>query len=245
MVQRTGRDGTARSLAGSSSESAMTDFDQQRRNMVESQVRPSDITDRRIVRAMLEVPRERFVPKAFAPIAYIDGPVPVVAGQSGREGRHLLPPRTFAKLIQLAEVGPECLVLDAACATGYSTAVLARLAGRVVALESDRSLAQEATRQLQALGVSNAVLIEGAVAEGARAKGPFDVVLLNGAVPAVPPSLLEQLEDGGRLVAMLTEGPLCRAHLWRRTGEAVDCQPAFEGAAARLPGFEVPAGFVF
>jgi protein-L-isoaspartate(D-aspartate) O-methyltransferase len=230
---------------GELQQNAMTDFDQQRRNMVESQVRPSDITDRRIVRAMLELPRERFVPKAFESIAYIDGPVPVVAGQSGREGRHLLPPRTFAKLIQLAEVGPECVVLDAACATGYSTAVLARLAGRVVAVEPDRSLAQEAARHLQALGISNAVVTEGAVADGARANAPFDVILLNGAVPAVPPSLLAQLNDGGRLVAMLSEGPLCRAHIWRRTGEAVDRQPAFEGGAARLPGFEVPAGFVF
>jgi protein-L-isoaspartate(D-aspartate) O-methyltransferase len=223
----------------------MTDFELQRRNMVESQVWPSDITDRRIVRAMLEVPRESFVPKAFASIAYVDGPVPVLVGQSGRDGRHLLPPRTFAKLVQLAEVGPESLVLDVACATGYSTAVLARLAGRVVAVEPDRGLAQETTRQLQALGAGNAMVIEGAIADGAKSEAPFDVILLNGAVPAVPPALLAQLGDGGRLVAMLVEGPLCRAHLWRRAGQATDCQPAFEGAAARLPGFDMPAGFVF
>jgi protein-L-isoaspartate(D-aspartate) O-methyltransferase len=123
--------------------------------------------------------------------------------------------------------------------------VLARLAARVVALEPDRALAQEARRQLQALGMENAVVIEGAIADGARAEAPFDAILLNGAVPDVPPSLLAQLKDGGRLVAMVSEGPLCRARLWRRTGEAVDSQPAFEGAAARLPGFEVPVGFVF
>jgi protein-L-isoaspartate(D-aspartate) O-methyltransferase len=222
----------------------MTDFGRQRLNMVESQVRPSDITDRRIISAMLEVPREVFVPNAFAPIAYSDGPVPVARPDGGAE-RHLLPPRTFAKLVQLAEIGPESVVLDVGCATGYSTAVLARLAGRVVAVEAEPALAQEAERLLGKLGTGNAVVIESAAGEGAPAEGPFDAILLNGAVPAVAPALLDQLADGGRLVAMLREGPLCRAHVWRRGGKAVDRRPSFEGDAAPLPGFEVPAGFVF
>lgn len=226
----------------------MTDFNVQRLNMVESQVRPSDVTDQRIIRAMLEVPRERFVPAEFAAIAYFDGPVPAAApGAKGRtpgESRYLLPARTFAKLVQLAEVGPSSTVLDVGCATGYSTAVLARLAQRVVALESDRDLARAATATLQGLGVGNAEVVEGALAAGVPAEGRFDVVLLNGAVPAVPPALLEQIADGGRLVAMLHQGPVCRAHLWRRSGKVVDCQPGFDGAAAPLPGFEVPLEFV-
>jgi len=223
----------------------MTNFSLQRLNMVESQVRPSDITDRRIVRAMLEVPREAFVPKEFATIAYIDDPAPVLASPDGGGARYLLPPRSFAKLVQLAEVGPDCVVLDVGCATGYSAAVLARMARRVVAVESEPGLAREAARNLRELGTGNAVVIEGPLADGAPAEGPFDAILLNGAVPAVAPALLEQLGDGGRLVAMLCEGPLHRAHVWRRGGKVIDQRPAFEGAAARLPGFEVPAGFVF
>jgi protein-L-isoaspartate(D-aspartate) O-methyltransferase len=223
----------------------MTDFRLQRLNMVESQIRPSDVTDQRIIRAMLEVPRERFVPADVAAIAYIDDPVPLAPRSAGGEPRSLLPPRTFAKLVQLAEVGPQSVVLDIGCATGYSAAVLARLAARVVALEADHGLAQQAAATLKDLGSGNAVVIEGPLAAGAPTRGPFDAILLNGAVPAVAPALLDQLADGGRLVVVLRQGPLCRAHVWRRTGKVVDCQPAFEAAAATLPGFEEPAEFVF
>jgi protein-L-isoaspartate(D-aspartate) O-methyltransferase len=223
----------------------MTDHRLQRLNMVESQVRPSDITDRRIIQAMLDVPRELFVPREFATIAYIDDPAPVVARADGRQARYLLPPRTFAKLMQLAEVEPKSAVLDVGCATGYSTAVLAKVAGRVVAVEVERRLAQEAARILRESGASNAVVIQGPLAEGAPDEGPFDIILLNGAVPAVPPALLDQLADGGRLVAMLNEGPVCRAHVWRRGGGTVDRRSAFEGAASGLPGFEAQARFVF
>jgi protein-L-isoaspartate(D-aspartate) O-methyltransferase len=223
----------------------MTDFRLQRLNMVESQVRPSDITDRRIVRAMLEVPRELFVPAECAPTAYSDGAAPVLPRPDGGWARFLLPPRTFAKLVQLAELAPESAALDVACATGYSAAVLARIARRVVAVESEPRLAEEATRNLRELGAANAVVVEGPLGDGAPAEGPFDAILLNGAVPSVPATLLAQLAIGGRLVAMLCEGPVCRAHVWRRGAKAIDRRPAFEGAAARLPGFEEPAGFVF
>jgi protein-L-isoaspartate(D-aspartate) O-methyltransferase len=223
----------------------MIDFRQQRLNMAESQVRPSDITDGRIIRAMLEVPREAFVPEEFASIAYSDGAVPVRSRTGGAGERHLLPPRTLAKLIQLAHVGPQSVVLDAGCATGYSTAVLARLAGRVVALEADPALARAAEAHLRETGIGNTVVIEGPLADGARAEAPFDAILLNGAVPAIAIRLLQQLGDGGRLVAMLSKGPLCRAYVWQRSGTTIDRQPAFEGAAAPLPGFEVPAEFVF
>jgi protein-L-isoaspartate(D-aspartate) O-methyltransferase len=222
----------------------MTDFNQQRLNMVESQIRASDVTDQRIIRAMLEVPRERFVPAQLAPVAYFDGPVPATARPSRGEPRCLLPPRTFAKLVQLAEVGPYCTVLDVGCATGYSTAVLSRLAQRVVGLEADRDLARAAVAALQELGAGNAKVIKGALAAGAPAEGRFDAILLNGAVPAVAPALVDQLADGGRLVAMLHRGPVCRAHIWRRSGRVVDAQPAFDGVAAPLPGFEEPAEFV-
>ncbi len=222
----------------------MTDFTEQRLNMVESQVRPSDVTDQRILRAMLEVPRERFVPPVFAAVAYSDGPVPVETRSGRRPPRCMLPARTFGKLLQLAEITPQSTVLDVGCATGYSTAVLARLAQRVIALEADPSLGRSAATVLQELGLGNVKVVEAALAGGAPGDGRFDVILLNGAVPAVPAALLDQLADGGRLVAMLRKGPVCRAHVWHRSGNVVDGQSAFEGEAAPLPGFEKPAEFV-
>jgi len=228
----------------------MTDFRLQRLNMVESQVRPSDVTDQRIIRAMLEVPRELFVPPALASMAYMDEPVPVLAGDRRGEGRHLLAPRTFAKLVHLAEVGPDSAVLDVGCASGYSTAVLARLARRVVAVEPDQELAQQAVRVLESLDAGGATVLRGPLPAGAPAEGPFDAILLNGAVPAVPRALLEQLADSGRLVAIVADAAasppqLGRAQVWRRAGNTFDARPAFDAGAAPLPGFEAPAGFVF
>jgi protein-L-isoaspartate(D-aspartate) O-methyltransferase len=223
----------------------MTDFSVQRLNMVESQVRPSDVTDQRIIRAMLDVPRELFVPAGLAPLAYIDDPVAVTARSSVGAARCLLPPRTLAKLLQLLDIGPQSVVLDVGCATGYSTAVLARLAQRVVALEADPDLARAAKGTLEKLGAGNAMVVEGPLAGGAAAHGRFDAILVNGAVPGVPPALLDKLADGGRLAAVLRRGPLCRAHVWRRTGGRFDEEPAFEAAAAPLPGFEEPADFIF
>jgi protein-L-isoaspartate(D-aspartate) O-methyltransferase len=193
---------------------------------------------------MLEVPREKFVPASLASMAYMDEPLPVRTA-NGAGGRTLLAPRTFAKLVQLAEVGPEATVLDVGCATGYSTAVLARLAKRVIAVECDPDLVERARRLLEEAGAGNAVVVHGLLAAGAPAEGPYDVILLNGAAETVAPALLEQLGDGGRLVAIVAEGPLCRAQIWRRTGKTFDPRPAFEAGAPVLPGFERPAGFVF
>ena len=222
----------------------MSDFTLQRLNMVESQIRPSDVTDQRIIKAFLEVPRELFVPEHLAPIAYIDDPVPVTEGGRGPE-RCLLPPRTLAKLVQLLELDPQSVILDVGCATGYSTAVLSQLGQRVVAIESDPDLARAARANLQKLGVTNAEVIEGPLADGAPARGGFDAILLNGAVPRVPQALLDALADGGRLAAMVHRGPLNRAQVWRRSGSTIDSQSAFEGSAAPLPGFEEPVEFVF
>jgi protein-L-isoaspartate(D-aspartate) O-methyltransferase len=231
----------------------MTDSTQQRRNMVESQVRPSDVTDRRILRAMLEVPREQFVPKPLAALAYMDGPVPVIerprgdgSGRGSGPVRSLLPPRTFAKLAQLAEIGPEAVVLDVGCATGYSTAVLARLARSVVAVEADATLAAHATSLLRQLGVGNALVIEGPLPAGAPAHAPFDAIVLEGAVPEVPQALLDQLKDGGRLVGVTAAdgATFGQAQVWRRSGRACDAWPAFDAGAEPLPGFARAAQFV-
>ena len=169
----------------------------------------------------------------------------MTARSKAGEARCLLPPRTLAKLLQLLGIGPQSVVLDVGCATGYSTAVLARLARRVVALEAESDLARAAKGALEKLGADNATVVEGPLAAGAAAHGRFDAILLNGSVPGVPPALLDGLADGGRLAAVLRRGPLCRAHVWRRTGNTLDEEPAFEAAAAPLPGFDEPAQFVF
>jgi protein-L-isoaspartate(D-aspartate) O-methyltransferase len=223
----------------------MTDSKQQRINMVESQVRPSDITDRRIIRAMLDVPREAFVPSSLQALAYMDEAVPAVEPAGGRSARFLLAPRTFAKLVQLAEIGPDAIVLDVGCATGYSTAVLARLANAVVAVEVDAALAGRATQTLRQLGVNNALVIEGALEMGAPSHAPFDAILLEGAVPRVPGELLEQLKDGARLVAVIADGTFGRAQVWQRTGKVFDSRPVFDAGAEPLPGFARQADFVF
>jgi protein-L-isoaspartate(D-aspartate) O-methyltransferase len=222
----------------------MTDSTQQRLNMVESQVRPSDVTDRRIIRAMLEIPREAFVPASQRALAYMDEAVPASDGARGSPQRFLLAPRTFAKLVQLLETGPDCVVLDVGCATGYSTAVLGRLSKAVVGVEVDATLVGVATRTLQQQGAGNAVVIEGALEKGAASHAPFDAILLNGAVPRVPDELLAQLKDGGRLVAVLADGAFGRAQMWQRTGKLFDTRPAFDAAAEPLPGFAQRAEFV-
>jgi protein-L-isoaspartate(D-aspartate) O-methyltransferase len=220
----------------------MTDSKQQRLNMVESQVRPSDVTDRRIIKAMLEVPREAFLPAELRSLAYIDDAVPV---RRGREARYLLPPRVFAKLVQLAELGAEAVVLDVGCATAYSTAVLARLAKRVVAVESDAELVGTAASILRELGVANAAVVSGPLGAGAPGQGPFSAILLNGAVQKVPQPLLDQLVEGGRLVAVVGQGGLGSAQVWQRAGKTFDTRAAFDAGAQPLPGFARETGFVF
>jgi len=221
----------------------MIDTTQQRINMVESQVRPSDVTDRRILKAMLEVPRELFVPEALRALAYMDTSVPVTAAADGRQPRTLLAPRTFAKLVQLAEIEPADVVLDVGCATGYSTAVLARLAKSVVAVEGDRALAARAREILQQLGASNALVLEGALESGAPSHAPFDAILLNGAAEQIPDALLAQLKDGGRLVAVASNAAFGQAQVWRRQGKLFDARPAFDAGAEPLPGFARQAEF--
>lgn len=221
-----------------------SDLSLQRLNMVESQVRPSDVTDRRIPRAMAAVPREAFVSAERRSLAYLDIDLPVVA--TGRAGRRaILAPRTFAKLLQLARVEPGDIVLDVGCATGYSAAILGRLAQTVVAVESDAGLAQEATRVLQALGADNVAVVNGDLAAGYPSEGPFDTIVLEGAVASVPDALLGQLRDGGRLVAIVSDGRSGRAVAFQRTGEIVSESDGFDATAPFLPGFEPVQRFVF
>jgi len=216
----------------------------QRKNMVDSQVRPSDVTDRRIARAMLDVPREAFVPSGKRAVAYMDGDL-VVSADGRQPVRALLAPRTLSKMIQSFALASDATVLDVAPATGYSTAVLARIARRVVAVESDPALAEEAKTALAALSISNAEVHVGDLRAGFAARGPYDAILLGGKVTEVPPPLLNQLKDGGRLIAVLDINGVGKACEWRRFGMSFDRLPLFDAEAYVLPGFEREAEFVF
>jgi len=223
----------------------MTDTSAQRLNMVESQVRPSDVTDRRIIRAMLNVPREIFVPAALASTAYMDVDVPVETAPATGAGRSLLAPRVLAKLIQAAGIEANMKVLDVGCATGYSTAIIAALARDVTGLESSASLVASAQKALAQLAIGNARVVQGPLEAGLPAQGPFDAILLNGAIAVAPSVLLDQLADGGRLVGVFAEGYFGQACVWRRIGKQIDRQVVFDAGAHALPGFAAKAEFVF
>lgn len=223
----------------------MIDAARQRTNMVESQILTSDVTDRRILLAMGDLPRERFVPDSLAELAYMDEAVPATDAASGAPRRWLMAPRVFAKLLQLADIGADDRVLDVGGATGYSAAVMGRIAKSVVALESDKALAAAAQKNLSALAIDNVEIVEAPLNEGAGEKGPYDVIVLNGSVPEPGAALLDQLKDGGRLVTVIRKDDgLGKAMIWRRLGRSLDQWTAFDGAAPALPGFERAREFV-
>jgi len=216
----------------------MTDAARQRTNMVESQILTSDVTDRRILQAMGTIPRERFVPAAWSSLAYIDEGVPLSV-----PGRVLMAPRVFAKLLQLADIGKDDRVLDIGSGSGYSAAVLAKIAKSVSGVECERSLADEARSNLAGLDLANAAIVEGPLPAGAISGAPYDVVVLEGSIATKPEALLDQLKDGGRLVGVVRhENGLGGATIWRRFGRSYDRWTAFDASAPLLPGFEpVPA----
>jgi protein-L-isoaspartate(D-aspartate) O-methyltransferase len=217
----------------------MTDAARQRAIMVDSQILTSDVTDRRLLQALGAVPRERFVPERWAPLAYIDEAVPLSV-----PSRQLMAPRVFAKLVQLADIGANDRVLDVGAGSGYSSAVLARIAKSVVALECDKALAEEARGNLQALDLTNVSVIEGELPAGAASEGPYDAIVLEGAIAVPPTSLLDELKDGGRLVGVARRDGLGQATIWRRLGRSYDQWTAFDAAAPALPGFEPAPAFV-
>jgi protein-L-isoaspartate(D-aspartate) O-methyltransferase len=218
----------------------MVDFAQARRTMVDCQVRPADVTDLRIIAAMLEVPREAYVPTARRALAYLD--VDVAVGESGRR---LLAPAIFAKLIQAAGITDTDRVLDVGCASGYSAAVLSRLAGSVVALEEDGPLARAAGETLAKTGAANLSVVSGPLTAGWPQGGPYDVIVLEGATEVAPDSLLSQLKEGGRLVGVVGAGPIGKGAIYRKAAGRATEQSLFEGSARLLPGFVKPAAFVF
>lgn len=223
----------------------MSDYATARLNMVESQVRPNQVTDGRILQAMLEIPREAFVPASMRSLAYIDEDIRLRSAGRDAPARSLMAPMPLARLIQLADIEASDLVLDVGCASGYSTAILARLAESVVGLECDEALAESAGKTLMELEADNAAVVTGPLADGYAEEGPYDVILLNGSVPQDPDALLAQLRDGGRLVAVVAEHGFGKATLFQNTSSVISRRPAFDAGAPPLPGFERAAAFVF
>lgn len=217
------------------------DFRELRVRMVDGQVRTTDVTDQPIVSAMLTVPREDFVPAGRRDLAYIDEDI-LLEADAGSGPRYLMEPSPFARLLQLAELRPADVVLDVGCVTGYSSAVLAHIVAKVVALESDSLMAATARRKLS--GHGNVEVVEGPLAAGHPAGAPYDVILVNGAVEEVPAALLDQLAERGRLVTVVGEGNAGRATLYVKDGGFVSSRIAFNAAVmplaefARAPEFE-------
>ncbi len=217
----------------------MSDFQQARQAMVDTQVRPSDVTRYAIIEAMLEVPREQFVPKALREVAYAESEIALGGA------RTMLPARAFAKMVEAAQIGADDLVLDLAPGLGYSTAVLSRLAAAVIAVEPDGAMATQAADTLARLECDNAVVTEGAADVGDPGHGPFDVIFLGGGVENVPAALTDQLKPGGRMVAIHIDGPVGQCRVTVRSKNSVTSRAVFDAAAPVLAGFEKDAAFTF
>ena len=218
----------------------MIDHAAARRNMVSGQIITNRVTDERLIDAMAEIPRERFVPHAKRGVAYVDEDVEIASG------RYLMEPMVLARLVQEADISADDMVLDVGCGTGYASAVMARLAATVIALDADEPLTAEAEQALSAVGADNAIAVTGPLAEGYASQAPYDVILLGGAIDHLPQALADQLAEGGRIVGVLREpGMLGQATLWARHRGVLSSRSLFEASLPPLPGIARPVSFEF
>ena len=221
----------------------MSGFSTARHKMVDGQVRPSDITDIKIIDAMLAVPREVFVPENQRALAYLDLDLDVSEGASAK--RFLIKPVVTAKTLQAAEIKDTDNVLVVGCATGYAAAVAAKLAGQVTATESDPSLATKAAAILAQIGLGHVTIKAAPAAEGDMAQAPFDVIILNGATEITPDRLYRQLKDGGRLVGVFATTQPPRATIVTHSHDDFGHRALFDATVPVLPGLERLPAFVF
>jgi protein-L-isoaspartate(D-aspartate) O-methyltransferase len=212
----------------------MTDYAAARLNMVETQVRPNGVTDRRIVAAMEQIPRELFVPEGRRAVAYMDEDVPLMPANTADGPRALIEVMAFARMLQHAAIKPADKVLIVGAATGYGAAVVAMLAQHVTALESDPGLAAAARHNLTSS--EHVKVVEGPLAGGFAAGQPFDVILVEGRVEDVPQAWFDQLAEGGRLVAVVGEAAMAQAVVYTRSGTTIAERMAFDASVAALPG---------
>jgi protein-L-isoaspartate(D-aspartate) O-methyltransferase len=223
----------------------MMDFAAARKKMVDSQLRTEDVTDHAVLTAMADVPRELFVPPEWQSLAYIDEDVPLTRTSAASPVRYLMAPAPLGRLLQLAEISPSESVLDIGCATGYAAAVLARIAKSVVALEVDSGLADAAAASVRDLGIGNVTVARGPLEQGHPSAGPYDVILVEGAVEVVPDALFGQLAENGRLVAVVGLGRSALAMVYTKTDGDMGGRSAFDAYVPPLPGFKKPEMFVF
>ncbi|NJM84243.1 MAG: protein-L-isoaspartate O-methyltransferase [Tabrizicola sp.] len=215
----------------------MSEFGTRRVMMVDTQVRPSDVTKFPIIDAMLTVPREVYVPRERREAAYVGENLEI------GNGRVVLEPRTLAKLLDALDIQPSETVLDLGCGLGYSTAVMARLADAVIAVEEDETLAGEAQRLLSDEGVDNAAVVTAPLAGGSVKHGPYDVIAIQGGVETMPVALIAQLKDGGRIGAVFMDGALGTAKVGYKIDGSMTWRPVFNAAAPVLAGFRIARGF--
>lgn len=209
----------------------MTDYAARRRTMVDTQVRPSDVTKYPIIAAMLDVPREMFVPDALREAAYSGDDLDL------GDGRVLLAPRTLAKMLDALDAGGDELVLDVGCGTGYAAAVLARMAQAVVAVEESEAAAEDAQETLAEIGADNAVVQAGPLAEGAAEHGPYDLILIEGGIEELPQALADQLKEGGRIACIFMDGALGEVRIGLKSAAGISWRFDFNATAPILPGF--------
>ena len=221
----------------------MSGFAIARQKMVDGQVRTNDVTDIRIIEAMLALPRELFVPESRQALAYLDQDLDVSEG--GAAKRYMIKPRTLAKLLQAAEIKPTDKVLVVGSATGYAAALVSHLAAQVTAIESESALVAKGKQILGQLGLTNVALAVAAATEGDAAHAPYDVIVLNGATEVAPERLFEQLAEGGRLVGVFAASRPARASIVTKSHGDLGHRPLFDAAAPVLPGMERVPSFVF
>lgn len=215
----------------------MFDYNSARENMVESQIRTSDVTDSGVLKAFRTIPRETFVPNSHSALSYADTEINL------GDDRYLLRPRDFAKMVQAAEIRSTDVVLDIACGRGYSTAILAKLADTVIGLESDADIVERASKLLVDNDITNAAVIEGDFKSGAKEHGPFDVIFVNGAVEFIPNAWTSQLSDKGRIIAIIKDDQVGRAHYVTSSSGAQSHRVLFDAQAHILDGFHRPVEF--
>jgi protein-L-isoaspartate(D-aspartate) O-methyltransferase len=215
----------------------MADFAARRTMMVDTQVRPSDVTKFPIIEAMLSVPKENFVPDPMREAAYVGENLEI------GEDRVVLEPRTLAKMLDFLDIQPNELVLDLGCGLGYSSAVIAHIAEAVVAVEVDNDLAADAQDLLVNNGTDNVAVISGPLAAGAAKHGPYDVVTVQGGVERIPDGLIKQIKDGGRIAAIFLEGALGICRIGHKSNGEITWRFAFNAGAPLLVGFEREMAF--
>ncbi|WP_312403216.1 protein-L-isoaspartate O-methyltransferase [Rhizobium sp.] len=217
----------------------MIDFEAARIKMVEHQIRTTDVTSHSVLRAFLSVPREAFVSEKAKPLAYLDADIEL------SPGRYLMEASPLAKLLQAAEITKNDRVLDVGAGTGYVAALLSHLAGSVTALESDGALCELAAANLNALGCPNVTVVTGDLTKGYAAAAPYDLIFVNGSVEEVPAALLEQLAEGGRLVAVIGYGNAAQAKILLKEHGSISESSRFNLSVKPLPGFAKVKEFVF